>query len=77
MQKYKQIARSFPIFGNDCKRCSYYLKETIDEESMCMKFYKIKTDLCNPNSPNFERAKECRLDPYKCGEEGLYYFPKS
>ena len=54
---------------NECQRCLYYLKK----DSTCMKFLKIKTDLCNPNLPKFERAKECRLDPYKCGESGMYY----
>ena len=40
---------------------------------MCRLFVKIKTDFCNPNSPRFETAKQCRLDPYKCGERGSFY----
>ena len=54
----------------DCQRCLYYLKATIEEESMCMKFSKLKIEL---NGPKFERAKDCRLDPHKCGESGVYY----
>jgi len=54
----------------DCHRCLYYIKESIVEESMCLKFSKLKTYL---NGPQFERAKACRLDPHKCGESGVYY----
>jgi hypothetical protein len=46
MNKYKQLVKSLSV--NDCKSCCYYLKETIEEESMCMKFVKLKTYLYNP-----------------------------
>lgn len=49
----------------ECQRCLYYLKD-----STCLKFSKLKTDL---NGPKFEIAKECRADPHKCGELGMYY----
>ena len=69
MQKLKQIVRSV----KDCKNCVYYLKQTIEEQSMCIKFLKIKNEFSKANVPKFESAKECRLDPYKCSESGSYY----
>ena len=82
MYKYSQlykahnaIARSsIPISLKDCKNCLYYVKETIEEESLCMKFGKKTNDIdANPNVPKFETAKTCRSDTDKCGESGLYY----
>ena len=69
MQKFK-LATALPVSVKNCKNCVYYLKQSIEEHSLCIKFGKVKTEF---NSPTFDTAKECRLDPHKCGESASYY----